>query len=585
MQKLYSVKKPQALVSLLLKLVLCLSIVVFLVVAGLVVAAYFINNKTNVGEELITPLFRVFIFILPIDLAILFLLVTFASTFYLLSKKNVTVKSVNSLFELSRTTVLLFDESEMVRGKNCVVKEVVPLGKQNENEIIDIVGSIVSLIKNDNSVIHAIQKLSFIPVFSNSEVIIENNYYLASYKDRKYVFGEYGSFKYRQEEFVKTKVEPYLLKGFKTLLVGSYEIDVKTGKYNEFADVFGIIVIKNEINPDYKKLVEEYQNHGVKVKMISSHNAVMASENANAMGVSNAGKYISLNPLSDINKNTVNDYSVFGGLNEKQKQQIISLLQEQGEVVSVFASSKDSGNANCVVSNQCDIKADVVMSNDSSPLEVSKESVLLSNKAYRIFTLLIFKALYVDLYLIIAAVFTMSGYAFNYRPVGLGSLFALIAGVSIIFDNERKDPPSFTIMWRKILLSFGLSSLVLAAFFILYALQNNGILYTGINDLETCLSMCGLVLVMGASITTINLYLPSNKRRIIILSVVLTLFIGVTALLWILSTYFEKPLLGICFNKFNGQDNVSLAIALFMFASTYLIVNYLIDNYKERGDE
>ena len=48
-KKLDSVKKPKALISLLLKLIVCLSIVVFLVVAGLLIGAYFINNKTDVG--------------------------------------------------------------------------------------------------------------------------------------------------------------------------------------------------------------------------------------------------------------------------------------------------------------------------------------------------------------------------------------------------------------------------------------------------------------------------------------------------------------------------------------------------------
>ncbi len=584
-KKLDSVKKPKALISLLLKLIGCLSIAVFLVVAGLLIGAYFINNKTDVGADLIIPIVRTLIIVFPIDLVLLFIIFTFASVYHLLSKKNVVVKNVDSLFELSRTTLILFDESEIFRGKHCSVKEVVPLAHQNKNEIIDIVGSIASLVKNSDSIIHAIQRLSFIPVFSDSEVVSEDGYYLATYKEKKYVLGENGSFKYRQEEFVRTKIEPYLVKGYEVLLVGSYEKDIKTGKYADFADVFGVIVIKNEANKDYIDMVKYFQNRDVKVKILSSNNAVMASQQANAIGINNAGKFISLNSLSDIDERLVDEFYVFGGLSKKQKQQIISTLESQGEVVTTFACTEDTHNSNCVISTRDDINADIILSKDASPMSPYRESVSLSNKVYRMLTLLLYKTFFVDLYLVMASILSMTGLAYTYKPIGLGIIFTLMAALSIIFDQERIEPPSINKMWRKVLISLCLSSIVVAVFLSLYALQVHEVLYTGINDINVCLSMCGISLIIGTTISVFNLYLPMNKRRVIILSVVLFVIVGVTGLLWGLSYGLDKELLGLCFNKFNGQNIVSLAIALFIYISIYFTINYLIDNYNERGEE
>ena len=585
MKKLDSVKKPKALISLLLKWVLCASIIVFLVVAGLLIGSYFLHGKTNVTEDLITPIFKALIIILPIDLVLLFLVYTFSSSFPLLYKKNVTVKKDRALYELARTSVVVFDEDEIFKGDGCSIKEVVSIGKKNENEIIDIIGSIANLLRNGDPVINAILRYSFIPLFPDSEVVEENGYYSLCYKGQKYVLGKFDSFKYRQEEFVKNKTEPYHLKGFETMLVGVCEKELNSEKYTEFADVFGIIVIKNEVNADFKKMVEMYQNKGIKVKMISSHNPVMASEQANALGVINAGKYLSLKSTSNIDENMVNNYTVFGNLSDEQKQLVIHCLEKQGEVVSTFTNCSSSYNSNCIISQKEEKGVDVVLPKEVSPIDVIKEGVILSNKTYRAFTLILFKSLYVYLYMIMASVFTMMGYAFNYKPIILGTIFALLTCIAILFDKERDLSPSFRIMWRKIILSFGLSSLILAVIFVLYVLQYNEVVYTGLNDVEACFTMCGLVLIIGASITTINLFLPINKRRIIILSILLAIFVATTALLWGLSIHFNIPLMGISFNKLNGQNNITLAIALFMFASTYLIVNYLVDNFKERGDE
>ena len=585
MRKLDSVKKPKALISFLLKSIICISVLVFLIVTGLLVGAYFNNGKNDVSNDLVFPIIRSFIIIFPIDLILIFIIFVLATVYHLVNKKHVVVKKADSLFELSRTTLIYFDETDIFQGKNCSVKEVVALSSKNKNEIIDIVGSIAFQIKNANPVIHSLQMLSYIPVFSDDEVSEEDNYYLANYKGQKYVLGENGSFKYRQEEFIKTKVEPYLLKGYEVLLVGSFEKDIKTGKYADFADVFGLIIIKNEVNNDYKDMVRYFQNRDVKVKVLSSGNAVMASQQANAVGVNNAGKFISLNSHSEINEHLINEFSVFGGLSKKQKQQVIALSENQGEVVTTFAHSEDTHNSNCVISSRDDINADVVLGKESSPMTPFREGVTLSNKIYRVFTLLLFKSLFVDLYLIIGSILAVMGYSYNYKPMGLGVLFALLAGLSIAFDYERIEPPSLINMWRKTLISFGLCSLTMVTFFVMHALQIKGLLYTGIIDYNVCLSMCGIILIIGVAITSINLYIPTNKHRAIILSIILALIIAVTGFIWGLSYGLGKEILGLCFHKFNGQNIISLIIALFMLTSLYILINYLIDNYKERGEQ
>ena len=469
MKKLDSVQKRISFIYKLISFFSCLSFLLFLIISGLLVASYFVNNQDDVLDNLVFPILRTFLLVFPIEGCFVFCLITLYTIYKLISKKGVAVRDIGSFYDFSRFDFLVIDEGESLLNERCVIKEVVPIGKEKENQIIDIVGSIASKVDNEDPMIYALGQLSYIPLYIDDEIEVRENSYLTNYNGRKYVLGKLGSFKYRAEEFVKNKVEPYLLKGYEIDLVGRYEYDEKNKKYAEFADVFGIIVAKNEINDDVKLAIRHFQNQGKEVRLLSSGNALAASEQAKAVGIKNAEKF--------INGDIYGDYVVYGGLNKKQKQQFVRNLQDERKVVLAFSNWDDISNANCALSLNDKSRAEVLIpEKDASIINTYEESISLANKLRKVFVLEVFKTVFVSLYLLLSASLSLAGFSYDYRPIGLGIIFTIVVMVVIAFDEDRVSMKS---LLTRLFSSSILTVLSIVTLFVLYFLQRYEVAYTG----------------------------------------------------------------------------------------------------------
>lgn len=576
MKKLDSVKKPKSLVGILFYLVLLVSIISTLAVSGLIVVSYFAQGKTDVINDIVFPVLRSLLVILPIDGLAVFALFSLASIYRLLNKKNVVVKNINSFFDLSRSDYLIVDECDVLLGNKCSIKEIVSLGKENVNEITDIACSIASKISNSDPLIMSLYELSYIPLFSSLTVNENNGAYLAEFKDQKYVLGRYGSFKYRSEEFVKTKVEPYLLKGYEICLIGSYKKD----KYAEFADVFGIIVMKNDVNENLRNDIRQLQNDGISVLVLSSSSTVSASENAKAIGIKNAEKYIDINnPNFDISN--VKDYVVFGGLSSSDKEVIITQLERERKIVATISNSGGVTSSNCSISYGD--KGDIILADSSTSLvDVVNESKLFKNKLRKLFALLMYKTVFVSLYLIAVSALSISGLAYNLKAIGLGALLSLASMLMMILDKESSNERKLR---YRLITSLILETLSIGAVFLLYYIQKIGHAYTGLNDYNGVLTVCGVIFIVSNLIFLVGLFIPFNKRRIALFGYLTLLSLVITGTIFGLSLYLSQEVFGLSFNVLNGQNYITILIISIIYIALYLVTIYIFDNYNKEGDE
>ena len=552
----------------------CLSLIMFFIISGLFIASYYSNNQTDLMQGLVLPILRAFLLVFPIDGLLIFCLIALMTKYKLISKKGVQVKGVGSFYDLSRFDYLVIDEGESLLNERCAIKEIVPIGKEKENQVKDIIGSIASKVNNDDAIIYALQQLSYIPLYIDDEVEEREHSYLTNYNGKKYVLGRPGSFKYRAEEFVKNKIEPYLLKGYEIDLVGRYEYDEKNKKYAEFADVFGIIVAKNEINTDVKAAIKHFQNAGKEVRLLSSGNALAASEQAKAVGVKNAEKYIG----GDI----YGDYVVYGGLNKKQKQQYIDNLQKEGKVVLTFSSWDDISNANCSLSLNDKSNANMLIPEKDAPIiNTYEESISFKNKLGKVFVLETFKTIFVGLYLLLSASLSLAGFVYDYRPIVLGVILTAIVMVITVFDEDKIVNQK---IMNKVVSSSILSILAVGTIFVLYLLQHHEVIYTGINDLNVCFTLCGTVSMIIIPTTLFSLYKSFNNYRTVSFSAVTAFIIGSLGGLWGASLYLNREVMGFYFYLFNGQNILSLTIIIALYMTLYFVSNYLLDNYKKGGE-
>ena len=582
MKKLDSVKKPFPFIYKLLLLITSITVIFFLIVFVLLLISYFISNKSDVGKDLVFPLLRCLLIVLPIDGLLIFV---FTSLLCIrkLNKKNASVKRISSMFDLSRTNYLCVDEKEILSSRASSIKEIVPLGKENENEIIDIIGSIASTVRDDNPVISAIQHLSYIPLFNNQKTEVDNGNYYAIYKEDKFVLGHINSFKYRSEEFIKTKVEPYLLKGYEILLVGKFIFDKQNNKYAEFADIFGIIVAKNEINYEIKDAILFLQNKGVEIKLLTSSSPFGMSEIAKNIGIKNAEKYINNRNDSTIDNSSINNYCVIGGLSPKGKEKVVSILQKDGGVVTTLSNEDSIANSNCSISLKEESNADIVINpKELSLIDLIKESSIYNNKLRRVGLMMFYRLVFSILFVVASAIMSLMGYNFNYRSVGLGIVVIILLSIALLFVKDDNEPIG-KIQYKAIVISV-LSLFSISTIFVMYFLQLNQLVYTGINNMQTCYSMCGVIFVLLTPFVLFSSLLPLNKKRFLPFSIMVGLLIAGAAILWWLSVYLNQGLLGLYFNLFNGQNILSIGSIVVMFVSIYFVVNYLIDNYNKEDN-
>ena len=311
------------------------------------------------------------------------------------------------------------------------------------------------------------------------------------------------------------------------------------------------------------------------MRLLSSGNALAASEQAKAVGIKNAEKYIG----GDV----YGDFVVYGGLSKKQKQQFVSNLQNEGKTVLLFSSWDDVSNADCVVSLNLKSNAEVLIpEKDASIVNTFEESISLANKLRKVFVLEVFKTVFVSLYLLFIASLSLMGITYDYRPIVLGIILVLVMMVVMSFDEDRTSEHKFI---TKLISSSILSALSIITLFVLYFLQCFEVSYTGINDLNVCLSLCGAVFALTIPVILFSIYKPFNNYRIISFSALTAFILGVLAAIWGLSLYLEKKIMGFYFYLFNGQNILSLVIILVLYVSLYITINYLLDNYKKGGDK
>ena len=581
MKKLDSVKKRKPFINKVILLFLCFSFLFYLIIASLVVGSYFVNGRGDVANDLVLPLLHYFLIAMPIEGLLVFTLCCFLTIYKLVVKKNVLVRNINSLYELSRTNCLIIDEIDALFTDNCSIKEIVRLGKEKESDIVDIAGSIASKANGENQLIHALQKLSYIPLYLDEGVVCDKDNYYTDYNGSRYVLGKANSFKYRAEEYVKTKIEPYLTKGYEILLVGRFEKDKKNGKYTEIADVFGAIVAKNEINDELKNMINSIQNRGVMVKVLSSKNPVAVSEQSKLAGIKNAEKCLSIS--DDLHDKNLDEYVVFGDLTDKEKKVLVSMLKKEGKVVACLGEKTCIDGSDSSLSFNSESEADIIIEKEKRVDDVYDECKLLSKKLQKIFVVLFYKTVFVYLYLLGLSICSLFGISFDYRPIGLGVIITILILVGFIFDNNSNTTIKKTT--DKLLLLSALSLGAIGSTFLLFFLQRNGISYTGINDLNTCLSMCGVVFALSLPIVLLSMYLPFNQRGIIVFFGLTTFILALLGGLWGVSIYYNREIFGIYFNLLNGQTILIIAIITILFVSVYYIISYLIDNYDEKEEQ
>ena len=128
---------------------------------------------------------------------------------------------------------------------------------------------------------------------------------------------------------VENEIQSYTEKGDRVLLFAKRDSD-KTIP-------LGFVALANPIRQNAVKTFEYFKKQRVAIKVISGDNPKTVSQIAMQAGIENADKYIDAASLDSREKiaKAVSQYTVFGRVTPKQKQQLVKALQQKGHTVAM----------------------------------------------------------------------------------------------------------------------------------------------------------------------------------------------------------------------------------------------------------
>ncbi len=259
-----------------------------------------------------------------------------------LARHKTLVQDLYSLEMLARVDTICFDKTGTITDGNMTVNGLVNLKEISEQNVKNIMSSMVGSLKDNNQtanallnyfgneiVIPALKTLPFNSARKFSAVTFENG--------KTYAFGA-PEFVLSEKEYAKIKdnVEEYAKQGLRVLLLAQSPTALSDDLIPSNFKPLSIILLADNIREDAIETINWFKQNGVHIKVISGDNPITVSEVSKRVGIEGAENYISLEGLSDEEVEKIaNDYTVFGRVTPEQKAILIRAIKKAEHVTAM----------------------------------------------------------------------------------------------------------------------------------------------------------------------------------------------------------------------------------------------------------
>lgn len=258
-----------------------------------------------------------------------------------LAQKKVLLHDMKSIETLARVDVLCVDKTGTITDNSMLVADYFPLGKSTREDIYGEMSDFAKAQKADNATMEAIKAYFTKPTGRKAETVSgfssEFKYSGVSYKGESYVLGAPEFLLGKDYKKIESECEKHSRKGYRVLLVASYDGKVDGKKLDKKVTPLGLITLMNPVRENAPETFKYFADQGVEIKVISGDNPLTVSEVAKKAEIANAGKYIDATRLTTDKEiaEAMDKYTVFGRVTPEQKRKFVKALQANGHIVAM----------------------------------------------------------------------------------------------------------------------------------------------------------------------------------------------------------------------------------------------------------
>lgn len=481
-----------------------------------------------------------------------------------LAQKRTLVQDIYSIEMLARSNVLCLDKTGTITDGTMSVKEVKTYENATQEEIKNIMASVLKVQETENNTSIALQK------YFGNESNLKCCYNIPFSSDRKftassfenigtYVFGASEYLKAKMSESMKADIKLATSQGYRVLVVATSKKLLSNDVLPSDLVAVAIILVEDTIRKDAIETISWFKENGVEIKIISGDDPATVSSIAKRVGVENAEDYINLEgmTLSEVKK-IADKYTVFGRVTPEQKHAIIQQLKKNKVVAMTGDGVNDTlalKEADCSIAMADgsevarNISHLVLLDSQFSTLPmVVEEGRRVINNVQKSSTLFLMKTVLIILLSVILLAFRVK---YIFEPKNMFLLEFFVIGMPSFFlalqPNKKLIQGDFIPYVLKHSLPYGL--LLLFNILTIVLLQETHCLQASeaVTAATITMTLCGFL-------NLISLCLPFTKIKIL---VCLFSIVGITLGIIILPVFFGLI-------DFTATV-IKLSIALFMF--------------------
>ena len=472
-----------------------------------------------------------------------------------LAKLNVLVQELYCIEMLARVDTICLDKTGTITSGKMEVIDVIKLEDYDLNEII---GNIVNTLDSDNATSDALG--NYFKKYDNYKVIKTipfspiNKYSGVEFVEGRFLIGA-------PEFLCKKKIKEIIdNQDNRTLLITKDDLPI------------GVIVLKDEIRKNAKKMLNYLKNQNVDIKIISGDNLKTISKIANNVGLKVSGIDLSKDEIDDINK-----YNVFARVTPIQKKKIIEELQNNNHFVAMTGDGVNDvlalkqSDCSITIKSGTDAARNVsqliLLDDDFDAIpSIIKEGRRTINNIERSATLFLAKTTYAFL-LVLIFMFISFNYPFQPIQLTLTNFFTIGVPSFILAlepNNNRIKGNFLTNVLSKSLpasLTIVLNIIILAVLGNLFKLTNNQIS-----------TLCVLMTGFTGFLLLFKICYPLNKLRLFL---IVSLIIGFIVTVVGFKKFFSLTIL-------NLKMFVFILILVFISTIIFSLMSVFVDRIIQK---